>query len=83
MMAARVAGVPDVIDHGVHGLLVPERDAGAMAAAIDSLLAFVVTLLAILTPFAAIPVFLALTEGQGPAFRSRTADMAALTAAIQ
>lgn len=40
---------------------------------------FVVTLLAILTPFAAIPVFLALTEGQGHAFRARTADMAALT----
>jgi multiple antibiotic resistance protein len=40
---------------------------------------FIVTLLAILTPFAAIPVFLALTEGQGHAFRSRTADMAALT----
>ncbi len=40
---------------------------------------FIVTLLAILTPFAAIPVFLALTEGQGHAFRARTADMAALT----
>jgi multiple antibiotic resistance protein len=40
---------------------------------------FVVTLLAILTPFAAIPVFLSLTEGQGPAFRARTADMAATT----
>jgi multiple antibiotic resistance protein len=40
---------------------------------------FIVTLLAILTPFAAIPVFLALTEGQGHAFRARTADMAATT----
>ncbi|MFM7346363.1 MAG: MarC family protein [Tagaea sp.] len=40
---------------------------------------FIVTLLAILTPFAAIPVFLALTEGQGAAFRARTADMAATT----
>jgi multiple antibiotic resistance protein len=40
---------------------------------------FVVTLLAILTPFAAIPVFLALTAGQDPKFRTRTADMAATT----
>lgn len=40
---------------------------------------FVVTLLAILTPFAAIPVFLALTTGQDDAFRRRTADMAAVT----
>lgn len=40
---------------------------------------FVVTLLAILTPFAAIPVFLALTAGQDDAFRRRTADMAAAT----
>ena len=40
---------------------------------------FVVTLLAILTPFAAIPVFLALTAGQDQAFRKRTADMAATT----
>lgn len=40
---------------------------------------FVVTLLAILTPFAAIPVFLALTAGQDDAFRRRTADMAATT----
>lgn len=40
---------------------------------------FVVTLLAILTPFAAIPVFLALTAGQDEAFRKRTADMAAST----
>lgn len=40
---------------------------------------FVVTLLAILTPFAAIPVFLALTADQDQAFRKRTADMAATT----
>lgn len=40
---------------------------------------FLVTLLAILTPFAAIPVFLALTAGQDDRFRSRTADMAATT----
>jgi len=40
---------------------------------------FVVTLLAILTPFAAIPVFLALTAGQDQTFRKRTADMAATT----
>jgi multiple antibiotic resistance protein len=40
---------------------------------------FFVTLLAILTPFAAIPVFLALTGGQDDRFRARTADMAATT----
>jgi multiple antibiotic resistance protein len=40
---------------------------------------FVVTLLAILTPFAAIPVFLALTEGQPRGFRARTANLAAAT----
>ncbi|MBI1243686.1 MAG: NAAT family transporter [Alphaproteobacteria bacterium] len=43
---------------------------------------FVVTLLAILTPFAAIPVFLALTSGQDDRFRARTADMAATTVFI-
>ncbi|MBI3507222.1 MAG: NAAT family transporter [Proteobacteria bacterium] len=40
---------------------------------------FVVTLLAILTPFAAIPVFLAMTGGQDDRFRTRTANMAAAT----
>lgn len=40
---------------------------------------FVVTLLAILSPFSALPVFLALTAGQEPSFRARTADMAAST----
>jgi multiple antibiotic resistance protein len=40
---------------------------------------FVVTLLAILSPFSAIPVFLALTAGQDQKFRTRTADMAATT----
>ena len=40
---------------------------------------FVVTLLAILTPFAAIPVFLSLTADQDDRFRARTADMAAMT----
>jgi multiple antibiotic resistance protein len=40
---------------------------------------FFVTLLAILSPFSAIPVFLALTAGQDQKFRTRTADMAATT----
>jgi multiple antibiotic resistance protein len=40
---------------------------------------FFVTLLAILTPFAAIPVFLAMTGGQDDRFRTRTANMAAAT----
>ncbi len=39
VVAARVAGVPDVVDDGVHGLVVPERDAPALAAAIGRLLA--------------------------------------------
>ena len=43
---------------------------------------FFVTLLAILTPFAAIPVFLALTGGQDDRFRARTADRAAATVFI-
>lgn len=38
IVAARVAGVPDVIEDGVHGLIVPERDAGALAAAIARLI---------------------------------------------
>lgn len=38
VVASCVAGVPDVVDEGVHGLLVPERDAGALAHAIVRLL---------------------------------------------
>ncbi|NWF80402.1 MAG: glycosyltransferase family 4 protein, partial [Chloroflexi bacterium] len=38
VVASCVAGVPDVVDEGVHGLLVPERDAGALARAIVRLL---------------------------------------------
>lgn len=34
VVASRVAGVPDVVDEGVHGLIVPERDPAALAAAI-------------------------------------------------
>lgn len=39
IVASRVAGIPDVIDHGVHGLLTPERDPPALAAAVCRLLA--------------------------------------------
>ncbi len=38
VVASRVAGVPDVIEDGVHGLVVPERDPAALAAAIIRLL---------------------------------------------
>jgi glycosyltransferase involved in cell wall biosynthesis len=38
VVASLVAGVPDVIDDGVHGLLVAERDPDALAAAIVRLL---------------------------------------------
>ncbi len=38
VVASRVAGIPDVIEDSVHGLLVPERDAPALAAAIARLL---------------------------------------------
>jgi multiple antibiotic resistance protein len=40
---------------------------------------FVISLFAILTPFAAIPIYLGLTEGRSEAYRARTADSAALT----
>jgi multiple antibiotic resistance protein len=40
---------------------------------------FLIALFAILTPFAAIPIYLGLTEGRSDAFRARTADTAALT----
>lgn len=38
LVASRVAGVPDVIDDGVHGLVVPERDPAALAGALGRLL---------------------------------------------
>ncbi|WP_129628106.1 glycosyltransferase [Candidatus Oscillochloris fontis] len=39
VVASRVAGVPDVIADGVHGLIVPERDPAALAQAIMRLIA--------------------------------------------
>ncbi|NWG21627.1 MAG: glycosyltransferase [Chloroflexi bacterium] len=38
IVATHTAGIPDVITDGVHGLLAPERDAAALAAAIGRLL---------------------------------------------
>jgi glycosyltransferase involved in cell wall biosynthesis len=38
IVASRVAGIPDVISDGRHGLLTPERDPAALAAAISRLL---------------------------------------------
>jgi glycosyltransferase involved in cell wall biosynthesis len=38
IVASRVAGVPDVIEDGQHGLTIPERDPPALAAAINRLL---------------------------------------------
>jgi glycosyltransferase involved in cell wall biosynthesis len=38
IVASHVAGVPDVIEHERHGLLVPTRDAAALAAAINRML---------------------------------------------
>jgi len=43
---------------------------------------FVIALFAILTPFAAIPTFLSLTEGQSEAARARIARTAVLTIAV-
>jgi len=40
---------------------------------------FAVALFSILTPFAAIPIFLSLTEGLSPTLRARTARLAAVT----
>lgn len=39
IVASRVAGIPAVIDDGIHGLLTPEGDAAALGAAIGRLLA--------------------------------------------
>jgi glycosyltransferase involved in cell wall biosynthesis len=38
IVASRVAGVPDVIDDGTHGLLVPDKEPALLAAAINRLL---------------------------------------------
>jgi glycosyltransferase involved in cell wall biosynthesis len=38
IVSTRVGGVPDLIDDGVHGLLVPRRDPKALAAAVATLL---------------------------------------------
>ncbi|NTU83442.1 MAG: glycosyltransferase family 4 protein, partial [Chloroflexales bacterium] len=38
VVASRVAGVPDVVDDGVHGLIVPEREPAALAGAIVRLI---------------------------------------------
>jgi glycosyltransferase involved in cell wall biosynthesis len=38
IVATRVGGVPDIIDDGVHGLLVPPQDPAALATAIGALL---------------------------------------------
>jgi starch synthase len=38
VVASRVGGLPDAITDGVTGRLVPERDAQALAAAVESLL---------------------------------------------
>lgn len=38
VVASDVAGIPDVIRHGEHGLLVPEGDVGALSQAIASLI---------------------------------------------
>ena len=38
IVATRVAGIPDVVVDGVHGVLVPERDPAALAEAITRLL---------------------------------------------
>jgi glycosyltransferase involved in cell wall biosynthesis len=38
VVGTHVGGMPDLIGDGVHGLLVPPRDAGALAAAIAALL---------------------------------------------
>lgn len=38
IVATAVGGVPELIDDGVHGLLIPPRDPGALAQAIDQLL---------------------------------------------
>ena len=38
LVATRVGGLPEVVDHGVHALLVPRRDPAALAAALTELL---------------------------------------------
>jgi multiple antibiotic resistance protein len=43
---------------------------------------FVIALFAILTPFASLPIFLSLTEGQGEAARARIARTAVFTIAV-
>ena len=37
VVASEVAGIPELVEHGVSGLLVPQRDADALAAALEKL----------------------------------------------
>jgi len=39
VIATRVAGIPDVVEDGINGLLAPEKDPGALAAALTRLIA--------------------------------------------
>lgn len=77
---AIVAGGVDGLSAQAIGLRpLPSHSADPCMLSLPDYTRFLISLFAILTPFAAIPIFLSLTQGRGDAYRAATARSAVLT----